>query len=144
MAQFTGGRRVRCVDCLYLQGNKCTGRKKTPTVSPKKKRDCATYSFKGEYQNSTPLEAVYLPHIDPKTKKLMKKLMKLGVVSVTDRDLEQGGMRKIQMPASTATAQLLGTEITTVGVDSIDPGDTVEEKKSFLWTPDSGKEEEDE
>lgn len=143
MAQFTGGRRVRCVDCLYLQGNKCAGRKKTPTVSPKKKRGCATYSFKGEYQNSTPLEAMYVPHIDPKTKKLMKKLMKLGVVPVTNRDLEQGGMRQIQMPASTATARVLGTEITSVGVDSIDPGDIVEEKQSFIWTPDSDKEEED-
>jgi len=143
MSQFNGGRRVRCVDCLHLQGKKCIGRKDTPTVSPKKKRSCGTYDFKGEYQNSTPLESVYVPHIDPATKKLMKKLMKLGVTPISDADLEAGGMRKITVPASTATASMLGTEIQedklihvgrADGADAMEPG--APEEPSLIWTPD--------
>ena len=150
MSQFTGGRRVRCIDCLHLQGNKCVGRKDTPKVSPKKKRSCGTYDFKGEYQNSTPLESAYVPHIDPKTRKLIKKLMKLGVVPVTETDLQEGGMRQIEVPSSTATASLLGTEVQADGlmyekdIDSgIREGQAAGEKheeKSLIWTPDSGHE----
>jgi hypothetical protein len=141
MSQFTGeGRRVRCADCLHLQGKTCVGRKDTPTVSPKKKRSCGSYGFKGEYQNSTPLEATYIPYIDPKTKKLMKKLMKLGVVPVTDRDLQEGGMRKIVVPASTATASLPGIE--SQDMEKVSGGqDFVEkEEESLIWTPDKGDE----
>ncbi len=141
MSQFTGGRRVRCIDCLHLQGNQCIGRKNTPTVAPKKKRACGTYSFKGEYHNSTPLEAAYLPYIDPKTKKLMKKLMKLGAVPVPDKDLQEGGMRKIAMPASSATASLLGVEQSEDAMfyKVLNASDKEDEKDkdNLLWTPDS-------
>lgn len=136
MSQFTGGRRVRCIDCLHLQDNRCTGKKGTPTVSPKKKRSCGTYDFKGEYQNSTPLESVYVPHIDPATRKLMKKLMKLGVVPVSDEDLRKEGMHRIAVPASTATASLPGTEAHEEplmgGQDAVE-----QEETSLIWTPDS-------
>ena len=136
MSQFTGGRRVRCIDCLHLQDNRCTGKKGTPTVSPKKKRSCGTYDFKGEYQNSTPLESVYVPHIDPATRKLMKKLMKLGVVPVSDEDLRNEGMRRIAVPASTATASLPGIEAheepSMGGPDAAE-----QEETSLIWTPDS-------
>ncbi len=135
MSQFTGGRRVRCVDCLHLQGNQCTGRKDTPTVSPKKKRDCGVYSFKGEYKNSTPLEAVYVPYIDPKTRQIMKKLMKLGVVPVSDEEIRETGMRRLEIPASTATASLPGTEIKEEPLmGGQDDGE--QEETSLIWTPD--------
>lgn len=141
MSQFKGGRRIRCIDCLHLQGNKCTRRKDTPKVTPKKKRNCGVYEFKGEYANSTPLEATYVPHIDAKTKKLMKKLMKLGVVPVTEEEMQEVGMRKIQVPQSTATAGIIGTEVRSDGVDTIDPGEAGEkEEPSLIWTPDSDNE----
>jgi len=142
MSQFTGeGRRVRCVDCLHLQGKTCIGRKGTPTVSPRKKRSCGAYGFKGEYQNSTPLESVYVPHVDPKTRQLMKKLAKLGVVPVSDADMREAGMRKIAVPSSTATASLLGTEVqeSAMLADQADE-EKKEEEESLIWTPDSDNE----
>jgi hypothetical protein len=137
MSQFTGeGRRIRCIDCLHLQGKTCVGRKDTPTVSPKKKRNCTTYDFKGEYQNSTPPESVYVPHVDPKTRQLMKKLMKLGVVPVSDEDLRESGMKRIAMPASTATAIIPGTEVQEFASMGSQSSEDKREEESLIWTPD--------
>ena len=41
------------------------------------KRVCNFYEFRGEYNNYTPLESSYVPYVDPKTRKLIKKLLKL-------------------------------------------------------------------
>ena len=121
MSQFTGGRRVRCADCLHLQGNKCIGRKNVPKVSPKKKRACNVYEFKGEYCNSTPLESVYIPPVDSKTKQLMKRLKKMGVGVVTEEQLRIAAERRFAVPQSTATAPL--------------SGEMLAKKKSLIWTP---------
>ncbi len=147
MSQFIGGRRVRCIDCLYLQGNKCGGRKGTPKVAPKKKRECVTYKFKGEYHNSIPLESIYVPHVDAKTRKLIKKLNKLGTIPITEKEMGNMGMQKITIPASTATAAVLGKEIQADGLvyeKDIDSGiregqseGEPKEKGSAVWIPDS-------
>jgi hypothetical protein len=81
--------------------------------------------FKGEYSNSTPLESVYVPYIDPKTKKLMKRLARLGVVPGTGREMKEAGAGRLVIPTSTATSPGLGIE---------------KEEESLLWTPD-GKDE---
>jgi len=123
MSQFTGGRRVRCADCLHLQGNRCIGRKNVPKISPKKKRACNVYEFKGEYCNPTPPESVYIPPVDPKTARLMKRLKKMGVGVVTEEQLRDAAERRFSIPHSTATAPL--------------SAEMVGQKESLIWTPDS-------
>jgi hypothetical protein len=54
---------------------------KDVSVSTNKPRVCNKYNFKGEYENSAPLPATRVPFVDKKTRKLMKKLQKLGVMS---------------------------------------------------------------
>lgn len=78
MSQFNGGNKVRCIDCSRLNGTTCSA--KSTSVAVKKRRTCSQYKFKGEYENSTPLPSVYVPHVDKATKRLMKKLMKMGVM----------------------------------------------------------------
>ncbi len=115
MAQFEGSKlKVRCTDCTKLSGSHCIA--KNTKVSPKKKRLCGQYNFKGEYENRTPAEAMYMPHIDKKTQRMIKKLLKMGVVPVAEDgsiDTRDGFARTkiLSMPASTATAALLGTKI---------------------------------
>ena len=121
MSQFTGGRQVRCIDCLHLQANKCIGRRGTPKVSPKKKRSCGTYDFKGEYHNSTPLPSSYAPHVDAKTRQLVKKLMKLGVVTSTEKEMQEAEPKRIIVPASTAT--------------QVSPPPPTKKGESLIWTP---------
>ena len=120
MAQFTGGRKVRCTDCTKLSGKSCSV--KQVKVSLKKRRLCDLYEFKGEYANRTPVDAMYVPHVDKKTRKLMKKLMDLGVVPVQDG---------VPMPSSTATAGVLGVQ---AQQDNLiwKPEDV---KESLIWTP---------
>lgn len=91
MSQFEGGNKVRCIDCTQLSGKSCTAKKGT-TVAIKKRRTCNQYNFKGEFSNSTPLPATYVPHVDKKTKQLMKKLMKMGVIPMD-------GQRPVQAAA---------------------------------------------
>lgn len=81
MSQFQGGNKVRCIDCTKLSGKTCTA--KNTSVSVKKRRSCSQYQFSGEYVNSTPLPATYMPHVDNKTKQLLKKLAKMGVMPMT-------------------------------------------------------------
>jgi len=112
MSQFKGSKhKVRCADCIKLVESRCTA--KGNKVSPKKKRTCSVYEFKGEYENRTDAEARYVPHVDKKTRRTLKKLMELGIIPVSeDGDISiEGGYAKVKtvpMPASTATATALG------------------------------------
>ena len=113
MSQFQGSKsRVRCIDCSRLDGNTClSGR---GTVAPRKKRMCTQYQFKGEYVNRTSIEAVYVPPVDKKTEKMIKKLIRLGIMpqgGAGQVALAQDGtpiqQKQIQVPGTTATAKLL-------------------------------------
>jgi hypothetical protein len=91
MSEFKGGNKVRCVDCTKLSGKTCTA--KNTSVSIKKRRSCGQYNFSGEFVNNTPLPSTYLPHVDKKTKQLMRKLQKMGVMPM------QTGPRPTPAPA---------------------------------------------
>jgi hypothetical protein len=82
MSQFEGGNKVRCADCSRLAGNRC-GAKNTK-VSVKKRRKCDTYVFKGQYENRQPSEATYVPYTDKKIRKMIKRLIKLGIMPVRE------------------------------------------------------------
>ncbi|MBD3261593.1 MAG: hypothetical protein GF334_07930, partial [Candidatus Altiarchaeales archaeon] len=107
MSEFNGAaHKVRCVDCTKLSGNHCSIKK--IKVSPKKKRLCSVYEFKGEYENRTPPEARYMPYVSKNTRRLLKKLMNLGVLPVSS---DPGQVAPYGAPApgsfqSTATAPI--------------------------------------
>jgi len=93
-----------------LVGTKCGV--KRAKVSVKKRRTCSKYNFTGEYANGTPADAVYLPHVDRKTKKLLKRLAKMGVQPVGDDgtiqlkgDFYRQG--EMNIPTSTANAGII-------------------------------------
>jgi len=114
MAQFEGGNKVRCIDCTKLSGSHCNA--KNAKVKPKKKRTCTMYNFKGEYENRVPCASIYMPPIDKKTRKMIKRLLEMGVVPVAEDGSVQteGGFartKSLLMPASTATAALVGTKV---------------------------------
>ncbi len=57
-----------------------------------------------------------MPHVDKKTQRMLKKLLKMGVVSVAgDAPVDpRAGFehtKTLDMPASTATAAIVGTKI---------------------------------
>ncbi len=109
MSEFTGaGNKVRCVDCVSLSGKHCV--KKNTGVAPKKKRTCAVYSFKGEYINRTSPEAMYIPYVDQGTRRLIRKMQKLGIVPVAESEGPEGGYKAVPMPRSTATAGVLNVK----------------------------------
>lgn len=149
MSQFEGGNKVRCVDCTKLSGKTCTAKK--AKVAVKKRRTCTMYNFKGEYQNSTPLPATYVPHVDKKTKQLMKRLMKMGVMPMdgaptpVPADNPYGAEPAPINPAafqSTATAALpVVKELESVGEEvrhEVDPKHT-EEDTTVIWSPEDGE-----
>ena len=153
MSQFQGGNKVRCVDCTKLSGKTCTA--KNTSVSVKKRRSCGVYQFSGEYVNSTPLPATYLPHVDRKTKQLMKKLMKMGVMPVTgDRpvptiksDIYEQANPPVNTSAfqSTATAQIpIVKPLESHGEAAImrTEGDESQEGTTVVWSPEDGESEE--
>ena len=112
MSQFVGSKnKVRCIDCTKLLLGKCAA--KNVLVSPKKKRACTIYEFKGEYDNRTPASAIYSPYMDKKTRKAINRLINLGInpVNVYSAGSNPEGYKKtksLPMPASTATATHLG------------------------------------
>ncbi len=151
MSQFKGGNKVRCIDCTKLSGKTCTA--KNTSVSVKKRRICGQYQFSGEYANSTPLSATYVPHVDKKTKQLMKKLIKMGVMPMTgDRPVptiksdiyEQANVQA--NPAafqSTATAQIpivkeLQSAGQAAGLD-LPPSEGSQEGTTAVWSPEDGE-----
>lgn len=120
MSEFVGGgSRVRCVECTHLSGGSCSFKK--TKVTPKKRRICDAYNFKGEYVNRTSPEAMYTPYVDGNTRRLIQKMIKLGIVPV-GQDLEANQRYKptnlrsekfdgcLEMPKSTATAKIIATE----------------------------------
>ncbi len=147
MSQFEGNKlKVRCIDCTKLSGNNCTA--KNVVVSPKKKRLCSLYEFRGAYENRTPAPSVYMPHVDQKTRKMIKRLLNLGVVTVAE-----DGSRIIQddfvhtktlpMPSTTATASVLGEK----GTDDpiiYKPSSHEIADSNIIWTTDGGDAEESE
>ena len=137
MSQFTGGTKVRCVDCTHLSGNMCD--KKSISVSPKKRRACGMYEFKGEYENRTPAPSIYMPHVDKATRKMIRRLIELGIVPVR----EDGSLafhpdgsvltpQTVEMPRSTATAGVLGTKA--VDQEQLTGKESVTEEP-LIWTP---------
>jgi hypothetical protein len=153
MAQFEGGNKVRCIDCTKLSGKTCTA--KSTSVAVKKRRTCGVYEFKGEYVNSTPLPATYVPHVDKKTKKLMKQLARLGVMPMDGRaPLIQDGPygdeeQKVVNPAAfstTATAQIpVVRELESVGEGvklEVDP-ELTNEDTTVVWSPEDGEKTEE-
>ena len=115
MSQFEGSKlKARCTDCTKLSGNHCTA--KNTTVTPKKRRRCTAYEFKGEYENRVPAAALYMPHVDKKTQRLIRKLLRMGVVPVAEAgsvEVQDGFARTktLTMPTSTATAALIETKV---------------------------------
>ena len=112
MNEFAGNKlKVRCVDCTHLSGTRCVPKK--VKVSPRKRRMCRSYQFTGAYDNRTPAESMYIPHVDQKTRQMIRKLLKLGITPVSEADLMQEAGREfqkvktLQMPASTATAGII-------------------------------------
>lgn len=112
MSRFEGtGIKVRCIDCTKLseKGNECTVKK--TKVAHKKRRLCTLYEFKDSFSNRKPLDSIYLPPVDNKTMKMIKKLMKMGVMPVPG-DKDPGAVSKqlesFQMPKTTATASVPG------------------------------------
>ena len=117
MSQFEGSaQRVRCLDCTKHDDKRCST--KGCKVSPRKRRSCGSYEFKGGYENRTAPEKIRIPYVDPKTVKLMKRLMRLGLI------LPDGSVAKpTEVPMSTATTGLIAP---------------VEKKEeSLIWTPGS-------
>jgi len=109
MTEFAGATiRVRCVDCVSLSGKHCV--RKNISVSPKKKRVCGVYTFKGEYANRTSSETMYLPYIDKSTRRLIRKMQRLGIVPVANSSEEESGYKAVPMPRSTATAGVLSVK----------------------------------
>ncbi len=111
MSQFEGSAlKVRCIDCTSLAGNRCSA--KNTKVAPKKRRICSQYHFKGEYENRTPANSVYIPYVDKKTRKYIQNLLQMGVVPIAeDGSVEtKDGFAKVKtlpMPRSTATVTAL-------------------------------------
>jgi len=146
MSQFEGGKsRVRCVDCTKLSGTQCSA--KGTKVSPKKRRVCPSYEFKGEYTNRVPADAVYMPHMDSKTRKMIKRLLKMGVIPVADDgsvDMRDGFARTktLPMPATTATASLVGAQ-TQEDPLIYQPSSSEITDPKLIWTPNSGDENDD-
>ncbi len=136
MSQFTGGKlKVRCVDCTKLSTNHCTA--KNIKVAPKKKRLCTQYNFKGEFENRTPSEAVYMPHVDQKTRKMIKRLLNTGIIPVS----ADGSMpikdrfshiKTLPMPATTATSPLIQIE----NPEGTLASETETSDSKLIWTPD--------
>ena len=124
MGEFTGaGGKVRCVDCSYLAGPRCS--KKDSKVAARKRRTCPVYDFKGEYVNRTSPEALHVPYVDKSTRRLVRKMMKLGIVPVSAATEEEPVYKAVPMPRSTATATTL-----TVGPQQTPTGELTDEPDS--------------
>jgi hypothetical protein len=118
MSTFEGGKtRVRCVDCVRLsEDGRCSS--KEASVAPRKRRSCASYQFKGEYVNRTAVQGTYVPYMDKKTQRIVRRLLELGVVPVRENspptfntpDVSPLTKQVVSAPRSTATPQLLGVE----------------------------------
>ena len=138
MSQFEGNKlKVRCIDCTKFFGNRCAV--KSTKVTPKKKRLCGVYDFKGEYENRTDAEAVYIPHVDRKTRKMIKKLLKMGVIPVAEDGsikTQEGFARTKEFPMPSSTATTVLTEVK-AGEDPIiyRPESPEISSPKLIWSP---------
>lgn len=135
MSQFKGGNKVRCVDCtclVRLNGNTCGV--KGASVSINKRRVCNKYNFKGEYENSAPLPATRVPFVDKKTRKLLKKLQKLGVMSGTPDSYPATPPSAAFHSTATADIPVVG-ETQSAPTSVPDPADD-----PIIWTPETDDE----
>jgi hypothetical protein len=146
MSKFEGGNKVRCIDCTKLSGKTCTA--KSTSVSVKKRRSCSMYQFSGEYTNSTPLPATYTPHVDKKTKQLMKKLMKMGVIPMDGKRPTAAAPYGIDAPEPTALNPAAFQSTATANIPVVRPLESVgevavmrvkddesEEGTTVVWSP---------
>lgn len=155
MSQFEGGNKVRCIDCTKLSGKNCIA--KNTTVAVKKRRTCGQYNFTGEYVNNNPLPTTYVPPVDKKTRRLLNKLMKMGVMPMTgDRPVPAiksdiyDQEKVLANPApfqSTATAPLpVVMPLESVGEAAPEPQPLprgkVEEGTTVVWSPEDAESEE--
>lgn len=146
MGQFKGSRfKVRCVDCTKLLRTRCVP--KDVVVSPRKKRLCGAYEFKGWYENSTPMDAMYLPYVDKKTLKMLRRLTKLGILPVSgDGTVEtRDGFyrdKMVSMPTSTAvdsSGEVWAKEDPII----YKPSDQEFAETKLIWSPGDEHESED-
>lgn len=139
MSQFQGSTvRVRCADCAKFSEGRCLA--KDASVAARKRRTCTAYVFKGEFQNRTPLESVYFPPVDKKTRKMIQKLIALGVVPVAGNQPVAVGPDGVPMvkqtvvvPPTTATTNpaFLPKSLPEV------KGEEESDEQPVIWTPDS-------
>lgn len=143
MSQFSGqGIKVRCVDCTKLSGNTCSAKK--GVVSPKKRRVCTAYEFKGEYKNREVAEGVYLPPMDKKTRKMVQRLIQAGVVPV-----REDGSVAYRPDGTPMVKRSVGVPLTTATPASDTPpvftqpatyeGIVEENDEPIIWTPDQSR-----
>lgn len=145
MSEFQGSNhKVRCVDCSLLSGKHCSAKK--VKVSPKKRRTCDSYQFKGEYENRNPLESTYVPYVDKKTRRLLRRLMKMGITPNVDSPEDSG----LILPPS--PGQLVSPYRTTATSEVLTMGDLERKNEAapipegekseepVIWTPDSDEE----
>ncbi len=117
MSTFTGeGLKVRCIDCTHFSGKRCNS--KNIKTSAKKRRTCSVYQFKGSFENREPADAMYIPYVSPQTRKLQKKMQKLGVIADPNSPSEDN----LVVPAS----DFFGTSA----------GGGVQAADKLIWTPD--------
>ena len=101
MSQFTESKtKVRCVDCSFRIKGTCSERK--IKIAPKKKRTCSVYSFKGVYENRKSLPSTYVPNLDKKTIKMLRRMFEQGIAPVPGVD--SPAAQRIMIPRTTATA----------------------------------------
>jgi len=149
MSQYQGSNlKVRCVDCVKLSGEICTAKKSN--VAPKKRRICPSYQFRGEFNNRQPLQSIYLPPVDKETMKMLKKLMKMGIMPTADsgnlRVTPDGQVlhsQKFDMPKSTATASVVGMKSNEDALLSNPNKLANSEEETAIWSPDAGTQEEE-
>lgn len=133
MSEFQGAsQKVRCTDCSQFSGSQCSA--KNTKVSPKKRRICDLYQFKGKYENRTPLESTYIPKVDKKTRRLLNKLLKLGVVSPASPDTLSPGVSPFR---STATAGIVKMGDPDRKGESAPKPEGGAGQESFTWTPEA-------
>jgi len=139
MSKFEGNKfKVRCTDCSHLSDNKCA--RKGVSVSPKKRRICSLYDFKGEYANRESLPSSYVPHMDKKTRRMVRKLLNMGVVPVDeggDVMVDEHGQvlqkQSFTAPRSTASAAAVGLE------EKEQTKLASPDEESLIWTPDKNE-----
>jgi len=151
MSQYQGSsNRVRCIDCARLSetGKRCLV--KNIKVAYKKRRICPSYEFKGEFVNRKPLESVYLPPVDKKTAKMIRKLMRMGVIPVADEasvkiapDGQILQRQHFEMPKSTATASVVGMKSNEDAVLSNPNKLADSEEETAIWAADATVQEEE-